>query len=212
MARANTAKEALQEFTVWLETERRASGKTIEAYRRDIANFIAFLVEHLGQEPHVSDLARLSRHDVIAWLAKRRSVDNLAGSSRARAASSLRAFFRFLVRRGILAGNPARAVRSPKRRKPLPRALDVDDTFRLVEAPTVSGKGTGDGTDGPRRAALREVQEHLSRDLLRVRAHALGRDAVVGGRDDHGRLQRFVRDRAADRRRTALKSTSAQVN
>src|SRR5262245_9897249 len=99
MSKAHTATEALQEFTVWLETERRASAKTIEAYQRDIANFIAFLVEHLGQEPHVPALARLSRHDVIAWLAKRRSQDNLAASSRARAASSLRAFYKFLDRR-----------------------------------------------------------------------------------------------------------------
>ena len=68
---AHTAREAMQEFTVWLETERRASEKTIEAYQRDIGNFIGFLVEHLGGEPHVSDLKRLSRHDVVAWLARR---------------------------------------------------------------------------------------------------------------------------------------------
>jgi len=59
---ANTAREALQEFTVWLETERRASPNTIEAYQREIGSFIAFLVDHLGGEPHVSDLKGLSRH------------------------------------------------------------------------------------------------------------------------------------------------------
>jgi len=90
MSIPHTAREALQEFTVWLETERRASEKTIEAYQRDIGNFIGFLVEHLGGEPNVADLKRLSRHDVVAWLARRRTQDNLAASSRARAASSLR--------------------------------------------------------------------------------------------------------------------------
>jgi integrase/recombinase XerC len=133
MGKPHTASEALQEFTVWLETERRASDKTIEAYQRDIANFIAFLVEHLGQEPHVSDLARLSRHDVIAWLAKRRSVDNLAGSSRARAASSLRAFFKFLDRRLDSANARAMMFETPKRPHRLPRPLPESLAPKTIE-------------------------------------------------------------------------------
>ena len=75
MSTPHTAREALQEFSIWLETERRASPMTIEAYQRDIGNFIGFLVEHLGGEPHVSDLKSLTRHDVVAWLARRRSQD-----------------------------------------------------------------------------------------------------------------------------------------
>jgi integrase/recombinase XerC len=130
---AHTATDALQEFTVWLETERRASDKTIEAYQRDIADFIAFLVEHLGQEPHVSDLARLSRHDVIAWLAKRRSQDNLAASSRARAASSLRAFFKFLDRRLDSANARAMMFETPKRPHRLPRPLPESLAPKAIE-------------------------------------------------------------------------------
>ena len=115
MSTPHTAREALQEFSIWLETERRASEKTIEAYQRDIGNFIGFLVEHLGGEPHVSDLKRLSRHDVVAWLARRRTQDNLAASSRARAASSLRAFYRFLDRRLDAANAKAMMFESPRR-------------------------------------------------------------------------------------------------
>src|SRR5262250_3120860 len=37
--------------------------------------------------------------------------------------------------RGVIAGNPAAAIRGPKKPRPLPRGLDVDDAFRLVEAP-----------------------------------------------------------------------------
>jgi integrase/recombinase XerC len=143
MGKAHTATEALQEFTVWLETERRASDKTIEAYQRDIANFIAFLVEHLGQEPHVSDLARLSRHDVIAWLAKRRSQDNLAASSRARAASSLRAFFKFLDRRLDSANARAMMFETPKRPHRLPRPLPESLAPKAIE---IAGEGEGEDT------------------------------------------------------------------
>ncbi|OYX45848.1 MAG: hypothetical protein B7Y90_17990, partial [Alphaproteobacteria bacterium 32-64-14] len=47
MTTAHTAREALQEFSIWLETERRSSEKTVEAYQRDVGHFIGFLVEHL---------------------------------------------------------------------------------------------------------------------------------------------------------------------
>ena len=152
MGKPHTATEALQEFTVWLETERRASDKTIEAYQRDIANFIAFLVEHLGQEPHVSDLARLSRHDVIAWLAKRRSQDNLAASSRARAASSLRAFFKFLDRRLDSANARAMMFETPKRPHRLPRPLPESLAPKAIEI-----AGEGDGEDVPEWVLARDA-------------------------------------------------------
>jgi integrase/recombinase XerC len=152
MGKAHTATEALQEFTVWLETERRASDKTIEAYQRDIANFIAFLVEHLGQEPHVSDLARLSRHDVIAWLAKRRSQDNLAASSRARAASSLRAFFKFLDRRLDSANARAMMFETPKRPHRLPRPLPESLAPKAIEIASES-----EGEDVPEWVLARDA-------------------------------------------------------
>lgn len=139
---ANTAREALQEFTVWLETERRASPNTIEAYQRDIGNFIAFLVDHLGGEPHVSDLKGLSRHDIVAWLARRRSQDNLAASSRARAASSLRAFFKFLDRRLDMANAKAMMFESPRRPHRLPRPLP-----EAIAPQTITIAGEGDGSD-----------------------------------------------------------------
>jgi integrase/recombinase XerC len=148
----NTATEALEEFTVWLETERRASDKTVEAYRRDIANFIAFLVQHLGQEPHVSDLARLSRHDVIAWLAKRRSEDNLAASSRARAASSLRAFFKFLDRRLDSANARAMMFETPRRPHRLPRPLPESLAPKAIEM-----AGESEGEDIPEWVLARDA-------------------------------------------------------
>jgi integrase/recombinase XerC len=153
MGKAHTATEALQEFQVWLETERRASDKTIEAYTRDISNFIAFLVEHLGQEPHVSDLARLSRHDVIAWLAKRRSQDGLAASSRARAASSLRAFFKFLDRRLNTANARAMMFETPRRPHRLPRPLP-----EALAPKTIDLAGEGDDViDAPEWANARDA-------------------------------------------------------
>jgi len=152
MSTPHTAREALQEFSIWLETERRASPMTIEAYQRDIGNFIGFLVEHLGGEPHVSDLKSLTRHDVVAWLARRRSQDNLAASSRARAASSLRAFYRFLDRRLDSANAKAMMFESPRRPHRLPRPLP-----EKIAPQTIEMASEGDGDDAPAWVLARDA-------------------------------------------------------
>ncbi len=138
MGKVNTAREALQEFSVWLEAERRSSENTIEAYVRDVSHFINFLTTHIGGEPHVSDLKGLSRHDVIAWLAKRRSEDGLAASSRARAASSLRAFFKFLDRRLDAPNARAMMFETPRRPNRLPRPLPEKIAPKTIE---IAGEG-----------------------------------------------------------------------
>ncbi|MEZ5939454.1 MAG: tyrosine recombinase XerC [Hyphomonadaceae bacterium] len=129
-----SASEALAEFGRYLAEERRASDKTVEAYTRDIAHFIGFLNEHLGKSPAVRDLEKLNRHDVIAWLAHRRSHDNLVASSRARAASSLRAFFRFLDRKLDAPNARAMMFESPRRPHRLPRPLPEQMAEKSIEA------------------------------------------------------------------------------
>lgn len=120
---AVTGQDALAAFSGWLASERRAADKTVEAYQRDVANFLNFLGEHLGEAPTVARLSKLGRNDVIAWLAYRRREDDLGPASRARAASSLRAFFRFLDRK-LDAGNAkAMMFDSPRRPRRLPRPL-----------------------------------------------------------------------------------------
>lgn len=145
MSIPQTARQALQEFSIWLETERRASPRTIDAYQRDVGHFIGFLVEHLGAEPGLADLRKLSRHDVVAWLARRRSEDQLVASSRARAASSLRAFFRFLDRRLDSPNARAMMFESPRRPHRLPRPLPETLAARTID---LAGEGDG-GEDEP---------------------------------------------------------------
>jgi integrase/recombinase XerC len=152
MSEPRTGPEALAAFSQWLETERRASDNTVEAYTHDIAHFLAFLTNHLGQEPHVSDLARLSRHDVIAWLAARRSQDGLAASSRARAASSLRAFYRFLDRRLDSPNAKAMMFESPRRPHRLPRPLPESLASKAIDM-----AGDGDGHDEPEWLLARDA-------------------------------------------------------
>lgn len=152
-AAAITAQDALDDFAHWLEAERRASPKTVEAYTRDVAHFLSFLREHHGEEPTVAGLEKLPRHDVVAWLARRRNMDDLAASSRARAASSLRAFFRFLDRQMDAPNARAMMFETPRRPHRLPRPLTAE-----LAAETLDAAGEPDyGADTPDWVLARDV-------------------------------------------------------
>jgi integrase/recombinase XerC len=107
--------------------ERRASEHTVRAYLGDLEQYAAHLAA-LGQ-PLVPSSPALVR----SWVVK---VAGAAGAvSIGRKLSTVRAFFRFLVKEGLAPGNPARAVASPKRPSRLPEVLPESETAALVEAP-----------------------------------------------------------------------------
>jgi integrase/recombinase XerC len=122
--------QALVQYRAFLAVERAYSPRTVEAYLRDVTELRRVLAEKRGREVPV---AKLTAVDVRAFLAALFGTIDAASTNRK--LSSVRSFGRFLVRRGVLAANPADAIRGPKRKQALPRALDVDDAFRLVEAP-----------------------------------------------------------------------------
>lgn len=117
----------------WLAAERRVSPHTLAAYGRDLSAFLAFLVAHLGQPPGLAELADLKPADLRAFLAAR-AGEGLARTSQARAMSTLRGFFRYLERRGLVS-NPALAtVRAPRRPSSLPRPLEEGEARDTLEA------------------------------------------------------------------------------
>jgi integrase/recombinase XerC len=151
--------DAIAAFTRYLEVERAYSPRTVQVYLRDVAALRAHLRARRGAD---APLARLSALDVRGQLAALFGKNGAATIGRK--LSSVRAFCRFLVKRGALAGDPAAAVRGPKRRRGLPRALDVDDAFRLVEAPLATGRTA--------HRALSPAEE-ARHGLLRLRDAAL---------------------------------------
>jgi integrase/recombinase XerC len=122
---------ALAQFRDYLAVERNYSPRTVEQYLRDVGAFKKTLDLRRGGPRRLDQLDAL---DVRSHLANLFHADQPATIGKK--LSSIRAFFRFLAKRGVIDGNPARAIRGPKKKRGLPRALDVDDAFRLVEAPT----------------------------------------------------------------------------
>ncbi|HHL40608.1 MAG TPA: tyrosine recombinase XerC [Deltaproteobacteria bacterium] len=134
-------KELIEEFGRYLVVERNASAHTVSSYLRDLRQFEAFL--EAREEKSVVRIRDVSDRDVRAFAAALHR--RLSRSSIARKLSSLRSFFRFLQRRGLVRRNPAQAVPSPRSGRFLPTVLTVEEAAELVEA---AGKGGAKGRRG----------------------------------------------------------------
>jgi integrase/recombinase XerC len=155
---------AVSDLAHHLRVERACSPRTVEAYLRDLEEFRRqYAGAHAGREPAPE---RVQAADVRAFVASLYGIND--ASSVARKLSSLRALYRFLVARGRAKSNPARQVASPRRKKALPRALDVDAAAALVEAPTAPVAAGGDGAAGPAALRDRALLETLYATGLRV--------------------------------------------
>ena len=117
-----TRKEMLvDEFADYLKRERRCSGRTVTAYRSDLQQFCDFY----GIEGKEEEFARVTVEDVRAWLAEgmrggKEGKRKLSAASGKRKLSSLKAFFRYLEKRGVVKNSPAEDVSEPKLPKRLP--------------------------------------------------------------------------------------------
>jgi integrase/recombinase XerD len=159
---------AVESFLALLGTRR--APRTLDAYRRDLADFSAFL----GRPP-----TSATSDEVQAWLAELRAR-GLAPTSVARKAAALRTFFRHLVLLGIRSENPALDVPLPRRRTRVPRSLTPSEIDRLIAAAT--------GTS-PRALRDRALVELLYGAGLRV-SEAVGLDRA--GVDLENRVVRCV--------------------
>ena len=191
---------AVEELTHYLEVERAYSPRTVEAYLRDLEEFRRHYSDGHERDP---EPAKLRPADVRGFVASLYRVND--ASSIARKLSSLRALFRFLVARGQVSANPARQVASPKRKKALPRALDVDAAGALVEAPTAPAAAGGTASGRPSAAALRDrallevlyasglrVSECCALDLDDIDRDRYGDGCLIQIRHGKGGKQRLV--------------------
>jgi integrase/recombinase XerC len=123
----------------YLNAERRMSGKTLDAYRRDVAQFLSFLAGHLGGAPGLKDLAALSPQDVRAFMAARRA-DGIGSRSLMRGLAGARSFARYLERNGKGKVAALAAVRAPKVAKTLPKPLAVTSAKQMSDADLRAGE------------------------------------------------------------------------
>ncbi len=139
-------------FLAYVRKERRLSAHTEAAYRRDLADFGAFLVGHM--ESADWDWSDVDRLDMRSWLGELEGR-GLKRSTVARKLSAVRAFYRFLHRTDVVSHNPARLIRTPRQRQELPGYLtrgQAEVLFELLES-----YATGDRPLAVRDRAMIEV-------------------------------------------------------
>ena len=119
------SKIAIEQFMDHLSSERRFSEHTLKAYRIDLHCFEVFL-----EAQELSDLDQVDL-DVLFNFVENQS--ELKASSLARRVSTVRSFFGFLFKRGLIRSNPAELIESPKLPKALPSIIQIDDILNITQ-------------------------------------------------------------------------------
>ena len=125
-ARLNT-ESSIEEFIDSLR-QRAASPHTVSNYQRDLRRFAVFME---ARRTNVADVDHIFIRDFLNSL----YLEQLAKSSVSRILSSVRSFFKFMVRRGYLSRNPGELVSSPKVGQKLPSKLSQSEVQQLMEVP-----------------------------------------------------------------------------
>jgi len=125
---------------------RRLAANTLEAYQRDIGQFIGFLAGHSGGTVTLATLRELRAADIRAFLASRRN-DDVGSRSLARSLSAIKSLFGHFERQNILTSEALNTIRTPKQARSLPKALTTTEakatirtTDELEEKPWVAAR------------------------------------------------------------------------
>jgi len=132
-------KAEVARWLAYLGAERRMSDKTLDAYRRDVAQFLSFLAGHLGGAPTLKQIAKLKPADVRAFMAARRA-EGAGNRSLMRGLAGARSFARFLERNGKGKVAALAAVRAPKLPRTLPKPLPASAAKRMTDVELRAGE------------------------------------------------------------------------
>jgi integrase/recombinase XerD len=189
----------LEEFRDFLRFERGLSDRTVGAYLRDLDRFVRGAADSGATGP--ADLAYETLREHVASL----SEAGLAPSTVARAISSLRGYFRFLLEEGILETDPSELLESPRGGRPLPDVLAVDEVERILAAVTTDRTYAfrdramlevlyGCGLRVSELCDLRVRDTDLDGGLVRVLGKGSKERFVPVGADARHALRRYLRE------------------
>jgi integrase/recombinase XerC len=162
---------AVKQFLIYLRSVRNASPHTIRGYDNDLGQFLTFLTPPGTAMPSPQEITHLMIREFVAHLHDLK----LEKSSIARKLAAIRSFFKFAVREGMVARNPARMVATPKLPKRIPAVLSAEDLNAFLDSVASgpvrgSGRGKQRANDGSRLMVKRDraILELLYASGLRV--------------------------------------------
>jgi integrase/recombinase XerC len=124
----------LRQFINHLKYERNVSAHTLRNYESDLSQFQGHLARSGGMNIEAKEIDHLT---IREWMASLHALSKKK-TSIARKLASLRTFFQFLLREGILETNPAKLVATPKIERKLPNHLSMEDAVRFIESPDLN--------------------------------------------------------------------------
>lgn len=122
---------AVDRFLRYLRVEKNAADLTLKSYREDMTALTEYLSDTRGRLPEPGEVTPLELRSYVAAMHEA----GYAKTSIARRLASLRSFFRFAQREGLVTGNPAKPLRNPRPDRKLPHFLTTPDIQKLLEAP-----------------------------------------------------------------------------
>jgi len=128
----------LKQFVAYLKDKKKMKSNSMTAYKRDVKEFASFLESRGIKSPREASDA-----DVAAFLLKLKQ-DDKTGATVNRKLASIRAFYRFLNKNGILETNPAEDIKSPKIAQKEIEYLTIEEIEKLLAQPDRSVKGLRD--------------------------------------------------------------------
>lgn len=140
-------------FLEMMTAEKGASANTLDAYRRDLFDYLSFL-ERSG-----TTVTSAGKADVSRYLQELSEV-GLKPSSRRRRLSAVRQLYKFLEAEGAMRENPATGIAGPVKGRPLPKTLSTDEVDRLIE----TSEKAAQGLNG--RDLVRAVRHHCLLEML----------------------------------------------
>ena len=126
---APQSRDALEHWLAYQASLRNAATKTIEAYRRDVTQFLGFMAQHKNGDLDLKDIAI---RDMRAWMAFERGR-GLTPRSLARALSAVKSFYRFVARTRGIDATVVLSMRAPKFHAKLPRPVAAEDVSEMLD-------------------------------------------------------------------------------
>ncbi|MBG9979834.1 site-specific tyrosine recombinase XerD [Facklamia sp. DSM 111018] len=124
--------EIVEGFERYLLIDQGKSTNTVASYRLDIRKFLKFI-----HEKKIVDIQEVDYHFIQAYLADLKK-QAYASSSTSRMLSTLRQFFLFLLKEGLIEQNPMQLIQGPKQEKNLPHSLTMEQVDQILNAPDLT--------------------------------------------------------------------------
>lgn len=167
---------AIENFLEMMSAERGAAQNTLESYRRDLEACAQVLAQG------GVNLAKAGTEDIRQAL-DAMAVEGFAATSQARRLSALKQFFRFLYAEGFRQDDPTGTIDAPKKQKPLPKIMSVENVTRLLDRAALEAREAAEPEERLKALRLHALLETLYATGLRV-SELVGLPASVA-RTDH---------------------------